>query len=250
MNLNPEQIKSNWDKLIQVINDEISEPRKTKLLNFYNKNEERLILMPASHKTQYHSCFPGGYIYHVLSVLDFALEIHEMWNRKNPMITYTREELVFSVINHDLGKMGDENHDAYLPSKDEWRKKNMGEMYSYNTEIAFMTVPDRSIYLLMQEGIKMSKNEILAIKLHDGLYDESNKPYLVSWMPETKPRTSIVYIIHMADLLSARMEFEQEWLPKFENVKVEKKPKPVFKAKTAALGNVKNNNLRNILNDL
>ena len=34
-------------------------------------------------------------------------------------------------------------------------------------------------------------------------------------MPEQKPRTSLPFIIHQADLMAARIEFEKEWLPKF-----------------------------------
>jgi predicted HD phosphohydrolase len=37
---------------------------------------------------------------------------------------FTKEELVFSALNHDLGKMGDENHESYIPQTDKWRKKN------------------------------------------------------------------------------------------------------------------------------
>jgi predicted HD phosphohydrolase len=37
--------------------------------------------------------------------------------------TYTVEELVFAAINHDLGKMGDGEEYAHIPSKDEWRKR-------------------------------------------------------------------------------------------------------------------------------
>jgi len=34
-------------------------------------------------------------------------------------------------------------------------------------------------------------------------------------MPETKPRTSLPFILHQADMMAARIEFEIEWLPKF-----------------------------------
>ena len=36
-------------------------------------------------------------------------------------------------------------------------------------------------------------------------------------MPEQKPRTSLPFILHQADMLAARVEFEVEWLPKFKN---------------------------------
>ena len=34
-------------------------------------------------------------------------------------------------------------------------------------------------------------------------------------MPETKPRTSLPYVLHQADLMAARIEFEREWIGKF-----------------------------------
>ena len=34
-------------------------------------------------------------------------------------------------------------------------------------------------------------------------------------MPEQKPRTSLPFILHQADMMAARIEFEIEWLPKF-----------------------------------
>jgi hypothetical protein len=97
---------------------------------------------------------------------------------------------------------------------------------------------------------------MLAIKLHDGLYDEANKPYLINWLPEQKPRTSLIYIVHQADLMAARIEFEQEWFPKFEkglpkqksNITLNASNKTV-PAKQKALSSVKSEGLKNIMND-
>ena len=52
MNLTAEEIKANWDEFLGYIETYISSPRKEKLLEFYTKYEDRLVLMPASHKTQ------------------------------------------------------------------------------------------------------------------------------------------------------------------------------------------------------
>jgi hypothetical protein len=84
----------------------------------------------------------------------------------------------------------------------------------FNDRLEYMTVPDRGLYLLMTNGIEYTKNEFLAIRTHDGLYEEANKAYLMGFTPETKPRTSIMFVVHQADLLAARVEFEKEWLPK------------------------------------
>ena len=110
MNLSAEQIQTNWKVFLQNIETHIKGDRKDLLLDFYKKYEERIILMPASHKKEYHNAFPGGYVDHVNRVVQAALEIHKLWDTFGAdTTTYTKEELVFSAINHDLGKMGDEN---------------------------------------------------------------------------------------------------------------------------------------------
>ena len=211
-----EEIQKNWETFLNYIEVYIQSPRREKLLDFYKKYEERFMLMPASHKPQYHNCFPGGYVDHVNRVIKGALELHNVWFSMGVAYTYSIEELVFSAINHDLGKFGTIEEEAYLEQTDQWRKDKLGEAYMFNDKLEYMSVPDRSLMLLMQHGIEFSKNEMLAIKLHDGLYDEANKPYLINFLPETKPRTSLIYIVHQADLMAARIEFEQEWFPKFE----------------------------------
>jgi hypothetical protein len=122
----------------------------------------------------------------------------------------------------------------------------------FNSKLEFMSVPDRGLHLLMSHGINFTKNEMLTIKLHDGLYDDANKPYLMGWLPEQKPRTSLIFIVHQADLLAARVEFEREWFPKFKGGKVEKTtPKTETKSatKTTALKNVGSEGLKNVMND-
>jgi hypothetical protein len=254
MTLNEEQLLSNWQQFLGYIEKYITGERKQRLLDFYNKFEERFILLPASHKPQYHNCFPGGYVEHVNRVIDAAIEIDKVWRQFEVKNTYTLEEVVFSALNHDLGKFGSFEHEAVLPNPSEWHVKNRGEIYTFNTQLDYMTVPDRGLWLLNQLGIEISKNEYLAIKLHDGLYDEANKPYLMSWAPETKLRTSLPYIIHQADLLAARVEFERENLDKLNTIPVDK-PKTVTttpnyaKSKQPSLDSVSQNaNLKDIMN--
>jgi hypothetical protein len=101
---------------------------------------------------------------------------------------------------------------------------------------------------------------MITIQTHDGLYDEANKKYLMTYMPEQKPRTSLPYIVHQADLMAARIEFEREWLPKLlGNVPTQKKSftlesnkksiqTPASKSK--ALGSIKSEGLKNMLDNL
>jgi hypothetical protein len=208
--LEAEKIKENWDIFLDNINNYISGERKDKLIEFYTKHEDRFILMPASHKNQYHNCFPGGYVDHINRVVEAAIKIDAVWRDMGMVDTYTLEELVFAAINHDLGKFGDENHASYIEQTDQWRRDKLNETYMFNDRLEYMSVPDRGLFLLNNNGISYSKNEFLAIRTHDGLYDEANKSYLMGFTPETKPRTSIVFVLHQADLLAARIEFEHE----------------------------------------
>ena len=65
MKLTAEKIQSNWEDFISNIDTYISSPRKEQLTKFYETYAERIMLMPAAHKKEYHSAFPGGYVDHV-----------------------------------------------------------------------------------------------------------------------------------------------------------------------------------------
>jgi len=164
--------------------------------------------------------------------------------------TFTIEELVFSAINHDLGKMGDENNASYIPQTDKWRREKLGEEYMFNKEVPFSSVPDRGLFMLQSHGVSYTFNEMLAIQTHDGLYDDANVKYLKVFMPEQKPRTSLPYILHQADLLAARIEFEKEWLSKFNSTSPPPPTKSNTSAKKKALSSVSSSGLKNMLDNL
>ena len=254
MKLSAEQIQANWEIFLNNIEEHIPGNRGECLVNFYKRYEERIMLMPASHKKEYHSAFPGGYVDHVNRVVDASLKMYGVWEQFGmDTSTFTIEELVFSAINHDLGKMGDKEHEAYIPQTDNWRRDKLGEDYMFNKKLAFASVPDRGLFLLQQHDITYSFNEMLAIQTHDGLYDSANEKYLKAFMPEQKPRTSLPFILHQADMMAARIEFEIEWLPKFSKDSVA----PVKKnytlkgnAKSKALNTVASTGLKNMLDSL
>tara|TARA_R110001592_G_scaffold897_8_gene4656 strand:- start:102 stop:872 length:771 start_codon:yes stop_codon:yes gene_type:complete len=256
MKLTAEKIESNWIDFMNNIDIYISSPRKEQLTKFYETYAERIMLMPAAHKKEYHSAFPGGYVDHVNRVVHAALSMSDVWKSFGcDMNTFTTEELVFSAINHDLGKMGDADHESYIPQTDKWRKDKLGEDYMFNKKLAFSSVPDRGLFLLQDNNIKYTFNEMLAIQTHDGLYDSANDKYLKGYMPEQKPRTSLPFILHQADMMAARIEFEIEWLPKFKNP-TSKLIKNNFSinsnksTKSKALGNLSSPGLKNMLNNL
>jgi hypothetical protein len=129
----------------------------------------------------------------------------------------------------------------------------------FNKQLAFASVPDRGLFLLQEHGITYSFNEMVAIQTHDGLYDDANVKYLKTFMPEQKPRTSLPFILHQADMMAARIEFEVEWLPKFKGsldspnknyTLGTNKGAHKVASKTKALGSIKSQGLKNMLDNL
>ena len=208
--LTPEQIQENWNKLIELVKDTFEEEseRREKLLNMYHYFEERMCLAPASGKEHYHNCYVGGYVELVLHVVELAIEIKESWEKNGAAINFTDEELIFAAMHHDLGKVGDLAEDYYVVQDNNWFVEKRGEYFKFNPKLQHMTVTDRAIFLLQHFGISMTENEYIGLRLTDGLYEEANKGYYISYVPERTLKSNIAYILHQADLMATRIEYD------------------------------------------
>lgn len=209
MQLSAEQLIENYNKFLEYIDLHITGERQTNLRQLYLDHQERIMLMPASSKEHHHNAFPGGYVLHVINVIEAGFKLIDLWRTSGASVDFSVEEFVFAAINHDLGKIGDEDNEMYIPQDSDWHRKNQGALYKMSPLPDFMLIPDRSLFLLQQRGIKVSLKEWLGIKLHDGLYDESNKPYYIVYDKNAKLRSNLPYILHQADSIAARMEYEQ-----------------------------------------
>jgi hypothetical protein len=176
----------------------------------YHYFEERMSIAPASGKAAYHNAMVGGYVEHVLHVTDCALQIKKMWESNGAMINFTDEELIFAAMHHDLGKVGNLNQDYYIPQDSEWHRKNRGEIFKHNPKLQYMTVTDRAIFLLNHFGISMTEWEFIGLRLTDGLYEDGNKSYYISYNPDWSLKSNIAYILHQADMMATHIESD-EW---------------------------------------
>ena len=218
--LQAEEIKLNWEHYRRRV-DELFPTRADKLNKMYDDYEERIVMMPASSVAHFHNAFAGGYVDHILRVMKCTQKLYTVWSDMGAdMSGYTKEEMMFAAMHHDLGKCGfpGKGREVYQVETSDWHRKNMGRMYKHNENIPFTMVPDLSIYLLQKYDIKLSWNEYQAIKIHDGVYDEANTTYLKSYLPERSLRTNLPIIMHHADHMASRIEYE--------NWKYKKKVKP------------------------
>ena len=240
--LQAEKIKSNWEQFRKEI-DTFFPTRKAQLHKMYDELEDRIVMMPASSIAHFHNAFAGGYVDHVLRVMECSRNLYATWQASGAdMSGYTMEELMFAAMHHDLGKVGfpGEGNEVYQIETSDWHRKNQNKMYRHNENIPFTMVPDLSIWLLQEYDVKMSWTEYQAIKIHDGMYDDANKPYFVARSAQAKLKTNLPIVLHHADHMAAQIEFER-WRNKDKVT-----PKPVSEKsraqKSTGLKNLTENN--------
>lgn len=206
--LDEKQIEQNYNNLILFIENNFNDEREEKLIKLYTDLADRIAIAPASNKANYHSCFIGGYVHHVLNVIDCATKISNLWKTLGGVESYTDEELKFVALNHDLGKIGNLDEEYYIPTDEQWKIKR-GQLFDFNPKLQYMAHDERSIFLLQSYGIKINELEYLGIRLHDGLYSEGNKGYFINYDPHFELRSRLPYVIHWADMMASKLEYEQ-----------------------------------------
>ena len=207
MSLPAEKIQNNYLKHLKIIDSYIGD-RKESIKSMIKHMEETYVMAPASGKSWYHNAFAGGYVDHVNRVVEYAVKQSRLYKEMGGTIDYTEEELVFAALFHDLGKIGDGDIPNYIPQSDKWRQDKLSEMYTFNSDLDFMLIPDRSLFILQKFGIKVSQKEFLAIRCHDGVFDKANEAYFFSHVESSRQKTSIISVLHSADFLASKVEYD------------------------------------------
>jgi len=204
------QLQENYEKFIDELKSHFTGVRLEKLLHMYSEDElgVELAIAPASGKLHFHSAYRGGYIDHVLRVVQNSLMLKKLFLHGGGILEhdFADEELVFAAFHHDLGKLGDGKHSYYIPQSDKWAQDKKNEYFTINPKLQFMDVTDRAILLLNRYGVTFTQNEQLGIMLADGLFNEQRKKYWVSYSQDFQLKTSLPYILHWADWMSCRQE--------------------------------------------
>ena len=210
MNNKSEIIKSNWDKLNSIVRENFESEQSNNIRLLFEHFEDRIIEAPASGRPNYHNCFPGGWIDHTLRVIETSLKMREHFVDLGVDVTAKKEDVILAAMFHDLGKLGDLNDPYYKIQTDDWRRKKLKEFYTHNSDMENLSVTDRALWLLQHFGVTMTQNEFIGLRLTDGMYEDANKAYYVSYVPERQLRSNIAYILHQADMLATHVEYD-EW---------------------------------------
>jgi len=81
MKLGAEQLEKNWDELQDLITNTFEGDRLINIRALHEHFEERMTLAPASGRAWFHNAFPGGYVSHVLNVIQWAKSYYELFNK-------------------------------------------------------------------------------------------------------------------------------------------------------------------------
>lgn len=196
----PEQILENFNKFRSYC--EKLGDRSEAVLKMVDFLGEQLAICPASGRKEYHRATPGGLVEHSLRVLSNAVKLTKEFGWSG---SYSKESLILTALFHDIGKIGLPTEkgliDYYINQDSEWHREKLGEMYKHNEKIPYMTVPQRSVFIMQHFGIQLSYDEYLAILLNDGWIIQDNKPYCLKEPP-------LAHVIMTADYISTMQEKE------------------------------------------
>lgn len=192
--LSPEQL----EEYIAVVNkliDRFPEPRKTLVKKMFDGPiGENYFLAPASSKEEFHSCYAGGLMVHSLNVVQNLKKLSDALCPGK----FDNPTLGFVGLFHDFGKVGDGKEPMYLPNDSDWHIRR-GILYKINDKCSFMPTSERGLFIFQQQGIELSRDEYLAIRLNDGPYARENEPYKMN-------EPDLALITHWADRWSCTQE--------------------------------------------
>ena len=137
---------------------------------------ERMILTPSSRFVHDPGCEPGGMIKISLKVAQQAVKLMEAYDIPLEM----KKSIVKIALLHDIGKVGDLEHNWLVPQDSDWHREKQGAHYKFNEAEGQqrMSVTHRTLYLLQHFGMQLTREEWIAIQLSNGFHFEENRFYV------------------------------------------------------------------------
>lgn len=158
---------------------------------------------PAS--TVFHLSQPGGLLQHSLNVYDEAVRIAAQQIEFRPEYAdkLRPDSIAIVALLHDVCKA-----EIYKEAQ-KWRKDTEGRWETYNTyEVDYSSLPlghgEKSVIRLLQWGLEMSDEEMVAIRWHMGAFDLAfQSSEAKSNMNAAKNKTPLCAVLGAADGLAS-----------------------------------------------
>ena len=206
--INQEQMDNNWTELMSIIDKYFEGEQKENILKLHKDFEDEYKIAPASGRPNYHNCFKGGYLDHILHVIKNSLMIKRQYEHNGVKVIHSDSDVVLAAMFHDLGKLGDGTQKYFKYQTDDWRRKKLKEWYTHNKDLDYMTVHDRALWILAKYNVDLNPHVHKAIICADGLFDPAAETYFRAY---NDTRHVLGSIIHFGDWLSTICE-KQVWM--------------------------------------
>jgi len=146
------------------------ESRKQFLEPFLEKYGDRIATSPGHDRGNKQAAAPGGLVKRSLITFSNARDLCKLPAFAEREIDI--ESVIIVSLLYDIGRIGDEKGDFYLPQTSSWHIER-GNLYTHNPEIRRMTHPHRGLCLMQSEGIRLTQDEWMTIISQPNAYEES-----------------------------------------------------------------------------
>lgn len=191
------EILVNFEKFCKILSKVEDKDRAESIEKFLSDYGDRIATAPGHDRNDRRSASPGGLVKRSLDTLKSARELAGMKAFEGTDIPL--ESIIIVCLLHDIGRIGDENGDYYIPQKSDWHREK-GSIYTYNPDIRRMTHIHRGLCLLQNSGIRLTQDEWLAISTQTGGLYEENRFYVGY-------ETPLAMLLQTAIKLSAMQDF-------------------------------------------
>ena len=164
-----EELQSKWETYDGLLR-RLSDDNLNKMLDDLG---ERLVMCPASTRTDQYGCEPGGLVEHALRVTSTMRTLNTALESDLSVASILKVGLL-----HELGKVGDLSKRYFVEQDSSWHREKLGQFYKFNEDLNKMSVSHRTLWLLQHYGVTLSNDEWLAIQLASGFHFEENRFYV------------------------------------------------------------------------
>lgn len=192
MKLSPQQLQRNRSDFLDILQNTAGIDKDSQIVRFLDDSD----FWQAPASTRYHDAHEGGLVAHSLKVYE-----HLTMLSYNHFLNFSEDSISKTALFHDLCKSNFYRKARKNKRMEDGRWINV-EGYEVNDNFP-LGHGEKSLFLLVQNGVSLTEEEAMAIRWHMGAWDSNPSNYgeaqsLTGAMNQTK----LVTALHIADMMS------------------------------------------------